>query len=299
MRPVSKFPRRFGKDLIATIAQGAIDTVRDWGSALHINEIVLGSPVILYDGPGDFQLMQRSDLFDIHGFDEEMLLGWHVDSNIAKRLTMLRGKVGDLGKEIYGYHCDHTRQITPAHSHSRTENDWRRFVNGIDRPDVPAQAKNWGCADDEIEEIRLTGQSASAYVNALKKQLGESQSAPPVVSYVGEAHNKTDYDPRHVLPYLADMFVCCERRTNLAWFGTRPDTLARFAGFWKDLGFTGDILVDKALVREHGLATSLTSSAKSISSRWRAKPMPSYLTSGQFRKARTQSPGSQGKWPKR
>ena len=136
-------------------------------------------------------------------------------------------------------------------------------------------------------------------MNALKKQLGASQSAPPVVSYVGEAHNKTDYDPRHVLPYLADMFVCCERRTNLAWFGTRPDTLVRFAGFWKDLGFTGDILVDKALVREHGLASSpqareldfksLASKADAFVFRLRAN----------FAKRGHELPGSQGRWPKR
>ena len=77
-----------------------------------------------------------------------------------------------------------------------------------------------------------------------------------MVAYVGETYNKADYDPRHVLPYLADMFVCCERKTNLAWFGARTDMLARFAGFWNALGFTGDILVDGGLVREAGLATT-------------------------------------------
>ena len=123
-------------------------------------------------------------------------------------------------------------------------------------PILPEQAKSWGCPNDEIEEIRLTGESASAYVRALKGQVGEGQSTSPVVAYVGENYNKADYDPRHVLPYLADMFVCCERKTNLAWFGARTDMLARFAGFWKALGFTGDILVDGGLVREAGLATT-------------------------------------------
>ena len=56
-----------------------IKTVQTWGSSLHLNEIVLGSKVILYDEPGDFQLLLRSDLFENHGFDEDMLLGWHVD----------------------------------------------------------------------------------------------------------------------------------------------------------------------------------------------------------------------------
>ena len=41
-----------------------ISTVHKWGSSLHLNEIILGSSYILYDGPGDFQLLLRSDLFD-------------------------------------------------------------------------------------------------------------------------------------------------------------------------------------------------------------------------------------------
>ena len=145
-----------------------IETIRDWGRTFHLNEIVLGADVIRYDGPGDFQLMTRSDLFEFHGFDERMLLGWHVDSNIAKRLSLIYGKVGDLGREIYGYHCDHTRQITPAHSRlTRTENDWKRFITNVERADIPVQAKTWGCANDEIEEIRLQTDNAQLYVAAL------------------------------------------------------------------------------------------------------------------------------------
>ena len=74
-----------------------------------------------------------------------MLLGWHVDSNIAKRLTMLRGKVGDLGAELlYGYQCDHTRQVTPAHSQSQTRNDWRRFVENLAGPLVAGASEELG-----------------------------------------------------------------------------------------------------------------------------------------------------------
>src|SRR5579872_3746645 len=63
-----------------------IEQIRAWGWNFHLNEVVLGQEAILYDGPGDFQLMLRSDLFDMCGFDERMLVGWHVDSNIAKRM---------------------------------------------------------------------------------------------------------------------------------------------------------------------------------------------------------------------
>ena len=34
---------------------------------VHLHEIVYARPEIKYDGPGDFQLILRSDLFRIHG----------------------------------------------------------------------------------------------------------------------------------------------------------------------------------------------------------------------------------------
>src|SRR5579872_5143958 len=161
--PRIEIPETLWESLDRTNAPRAIAAVRDWGRRLHIDEIVLGAEVIRYDGPGDFQLLERADLFDFHGFDERMVLGWHVDSNIAKRWSLVYGKVGDLGEEIYGYHCDHTRQITPAHSsQTRTENDWQRFVTNLDRADVPEQADDWGCAQDDIEEVRLDTKSVSA-----------------------------------------------------------------------------------------------------------------------------------------
>ncbi|SDR05677.1 hypothetical protein SAMN05519103_00568 [Rhizobiales bacterium GAS113] len=252
--PRIEIPETLWESLDRLKPREAIGTARDWGSALHIDEIVAGSPLILYDAPGDFQLMERSDLFRINGFHEGMLLGWHVDSNIAARLTLVHGKTSDLGHEVFGYHCDHTRQITAAHGHSRTENDWRVFVDGIERADIPEQARSWGCPDDQIEEIRLSDQNASVYVSALREQIGERLSVAPRVNYSGATYNKTDYDPRHILPYLADMFVCSRKETKLAWVGARTETLRLFAGVWKRLGFTGEIFVEEGLGRDEGFA---------------------------------------------
>ena len=140
--PRIEIPEALWESFDRKASRSIIDTVRHWGSSLHLNEIVLGSKFIRYDGPGDFQLLLRGDLFKNHGFDEEMLLGWHVDSNIAARMLLKYGEVGDFGTEIYGYHCDHTRQVTPAHSHTRVQNDWRRFVDRHrQRSDVPQQAE--------------------------------------------------------------------------------------------------------------------------------------------------------------
>jgi hypothetical protein len=37
---------------------------------------------------------------------------------------------------------------------------------------------------------------------------------------------------------LADMFVIMPRTSNVAWFGTRVETLELFAAIWHKLGFT-------------------------------------------------------------
>ncbi len=223
---------------------GIIETVRQWGSTLHLNEIVLGSNVIRYDAPGDFQLLLRSDLFGNFGFNEEMLLGWHVDSNIAKRMSLIYEEVGDLGNEVYGYHCDHTRQITPMHGHDRTQNDLQRFVDNVTRPDVPEQSETWGCANDSIEEVRLVSEPARLYIEALSEAVGKPLTSPIIVEYTARTYNKSDYDASHLMPFLADMFVSMPRNSNVAWYGARTETLRLFAILWSKLNYTGKILVD-------------------------------------------------------
>jgi hypothetical protein len=227
-----------------------IKTVREWGSALHLNEIVLGSKFIRYDGPGDFQLLLRSDLFENYGFDEEMLLGWHVDSNIAARLQLKYKAVGDLGKQVYGYHCDHTRQVTPAHSHERVQNDWKKFVDDVVCPDVAQQAASWGCAGDAIEEVRIDVDPASVYLQSLREVIGKPLAAPKIVAYTGETYNKVDYDPPHLMPFLADMFVSMPRNMNVGWYGARDETLRSFADIWQRLGFTGKIFLERDFGRQ-------------------------------------------------
>ena len=248
--PRIEIPEALWESFDRLAAGNIIRTVREWGSALHLNEIVLGSKFIRYDGPGDFQLILRSDLFENYGFDEDMLLGWHVDSNIAARLQLKYKAVGDLGEQVYGYHCDHTRQVTPAHSHARVQNDWKKFVDDVVRPDVPQQAASWGCAGDAIEEVRIDADPASVYVQALREVIGEPLAAPKIVTYTGETYNKVDYDPPHLMPFLADMFVSMPRTMNVGWYGARDETLRSFADIWQRLGFTGKILLERDMGRQ-------------------------------------------------
>lgn len=220
----------------------AIREIGQWGWSLHLNEIVRSIEMVLYDSPGDFQLATRTDLFRIDGFDERMLLGWHVDSNLARRLGFLHGNPRSLAGHFFGYHCDHTRQVTPAHRHDRVENDWRRWVDGVAEPNIPEQSSRWGFAGEAIEEIGLGGGQTS-YAGLLGAAIGDPMREPTTIAYRQESYDKVGYDPRHVVPFLVDALSCYPRTTTVGWIGVDPGMLSRFAAAWQRIGFTGIVQV--------------------------------------------------------
>jgi hypothetical protein len=224
---------------------GTIVDAKYWGRALHLNEIVRSHPFFLYDAPGDFQLVERDDMFRIHGFHEDMLLGWHIDSNLSKRLYLLHGKVGDLSDRLIGYHCNHMRQATPKHSDTKAD-DWGAFIDDVRLPELPSQAQTWGCPEDTIEELSLSSCPSDVYRAILQQTIGARMTAPSTILYRGEFFDRIKYDARHVLPYLSDIFVNCPRSWNVAWIGSRSDMLRLFGAMWTFLGFNGRIMVDAA-----------------------------------------------------
>lgn len=240
--PRFEIPEYLWETLDRFDAEATISAVAGWGWSLHLNEIVYGSKTILYDAPGDFQLARRDELFEMDGFDERMLLGWHVDSNIAKRLDLLHGAPGSLVSSLFGYHCDHTRQATPAHRHDRVQNDWRRFIDDLDTVDIPEQHESWGLADAAVEEISLA-EGARRYLDALHHAVGAPMQDMDEISYISATYSRIGYDPRHVLPFLLDAVCAYPRDAQLVWLAADPALLARFVDAWGALGFTLPILV--------------------------------------------------------
>ena len=239
--PRYEIPETLWESLDRQDAPGTIATVAAWGDAFHLNEIVQAdNSAYRFDGPGDFQLILRDDLHRIHGFDERMLLGWHVDANIAHRLALIHGQTGELVDELRGYHCDHTRQVTPAHRPGSLANDWRAYVDGISQAPAPGQ-DNWGLAGEAVEEIRLDAKPS--YPDALRAAIGAPMCQPSHLLHGRATRDRIDYDARHVLPFLVDALVAFPRDLRLGWFGSRKDLLSRFAVAWAALGFHQPILV--------------------------------------------------------
>jgi len=230
-----------------------IDTVGRWGSDLHLNEIVAGMKPFLFDAPGDFQLIERSDLFAIQGFHEEMLLGWHVDANMAKRLGLVHGSIRDLTDHLFGYHCDHTRQVTPMHRANAVENNYDRFFFTVTQPDLPEQAETWGSPEDTIEEVRIVDLQESGYVASLASLKNSPLDEPLRSAYVTETYNRSGYTPEHVLPFLLDIFSAAPRNWQPAWLGSPGSMFRLFVDGWRRLGFSAPILMLKGQNRRIGM----------------------------------------------
>jgi hypothetical protein len=253
--PRFELPETLWESLDRGDPKGVIAALDRWGWQFHLNHIVYGMRPFLFDGPGDFQLIAREDLFKFHGFHEAMLVGWHVDANIAKRISLVHGDVGDLSSEIFGYHCDHTRQVTPAHQRNSVENSIEQFFTGVDRPDIPEQAESWGFAGEEVEEVRLKSATRDCYVRALEAALPVPLERPLVSHYIPESYGNCEYSPEHVLPFLLDLFASAPRHWSVAWIGAPDRLFELFAQGWQSLGFSGHLLLADGIFdtgTEHG-----------------------------------------------
>lgn len=219
-----------------------------WGRTLHLNEVIYGQPYNIFDGPGDFQLVLREQMFTIQGFDEKMVKGWHVDSNLCKRLNLLNGKTGSLLDYFFGYHCDHTRQPTMAHGFNRKEgNDWFRFVENLTSPYLPAQADTWGIPDEPIEEIRLTNGN---FVRVLESLLpGVSVPYTEDMCLPKSYNHSLLYDNLHALPFVVDHLITLPPTADIGYLGGNAELLRLMVKFRKDYGHTGRILFDPALLK--------------------------------------------------
>lgn len=233
-------------------AHNTVDTIREWAQIAHLNEIVTLVDFTRFDGPGDFQLMDRNDLFAIHGFNESMLLGWHVDSNLAKRAHLLYGETRDLVDGVFGYHCDHTRQVTPMHRKDSKSNDLKVFVDNVTCAEVPEQADTWGCVNDDIEEIRLSNTRNRVYLDGLKTCIPNRMTEPTSSAYVRETYDKVSYDAPHILPFLADIFVNAPPKLRVGWVGCNPEMYEMFSKMWLELNPGGELVVFEPLAEKFG-----------------------------------------------
>jgi len=213
-----------------------IDFLRERCEAFHLRTTVRRQGFLKYDNPGDFQLMLRNDIFQIGGFDEEMVRGWHVDSNLCKRMALL-GRAGkSLENELIAFHCDHNRKESLVHQRV-VENDWERFISQVGS--AVASNPNWGLQDEEIEEIRL---KINPHISALSSALSQSVKKDYVIDVHLNSFNTLTYAPARVFASLADHLCHLPRAVDIAYIGHNIELLKICHQYLNEKGFSGKIL---------------------------------------------------------
>jgi len=220
------------------------------GPRLHLDEVTTSFPYSRFDQVGDFQLAPRQALFDIHGFDEQMILGWHCDSNISKRLHLyFGGRTGSLADRLKGYHCDHTRVATGAHRlDGKVDNDVFRFVFRIEDPVARHQADSWGAPEEAVEELDFAGDPQARYVSAVARALG----APQLSGYQSDSVGMRNFLPaqaEHVLPYLASDLSVYTPPARFAYIGNHPRMLSLAAAAIAGMGFRAPLTYAASLLK--------------------------------------------------
>ena len=189
----------------------------------------------MYDNPGDFQLMTRETIFAIDGFNEQMKQGWHLDSNLCKRMALFyENKIETLEGKLWGYHCNHTRQTSVFHRQLSPENDWNTFVRDVGSPDLPEQKETWGLKNEIIEEISLFPKK--------KQSKKKEDHIDRDFSIDRDSFNILSYSSESVLTHLSDHFHHLPLDAHIAYIGHNEKLLTLIKEELKAKNFQGDIL---------------------------------------------------------
>jgi hypothetical protein len=222
----------------------AMAEVERLGRGLRLDEPTVSHEWIRFDAPGDFQLILREDFLAIDGLDEEMLLGYHVDSNLSRRMLFHRGSIESLGESLAGYHCNHNREHTVYHGTGQVANDLDRFVVKVDRPDLPAQRDTWGLPDVELEEVPVRERSGPGFAAALVAAIPNSPG-PRTPSDAAQVPFELTYDSGHVLPFVADSLAVSPSDATIGYMGANPILERMLETAVAELGFRRPLEVAK------------------------------------------------------
>jgi hypothetical protein len=197
--------------------QRALNEVAELGPRLRLDEPTISHEWIRFDAPGDFQLVLRDDFHAIDGFHEEMLVGYHVDSNFSRRMLLHRGAIESLGTHVAGYHCNHNRIPTVYHAPRPVTNDLDRFFFSVQDACLPEQRETWGFAGETLEEVPVGDRVGTAFAAALIAAIPPGGPGAPSDAF-GDPYTLT-YDSGHVLPFVADSLVVSPPDAQVAYIG--------------------------------------------------------------------------------
>lgn len=225
--PRFELPEWIWESLPRSDPELARDTLRLLaGKSVPLN-VVYSSPANLFDAPGDFQLLRREPLETIGGFDETMILGWHVDSNLALRMAKAFGDPGSLKDDVRVFHCNHTRQFTQYHIAHAPSNDLGKYCGPHVKPTARSGVSAWGLPNIHVPEMGILEheervKDLTQYLNAEGEEHFSSSLVDPGEQLGGVPVSVS-------LPFLLDNLVS-NRYGAVLYLGMREDLRSRLQG---------------------------------------------------------------------
>ena len=240
--PRFELPEGLWEELDRSSPLSSRKMIASWGHDFHLREKTVSVKEILFDAPGDFQLFPRDVLFRINGFNEKMLKGWHVDSNLCRRMQLVFGNLSDLSTMVEGYHCSHNRVATLSHGSQRIEDSFDKYVFEVSSPFLADQSETWGLCGVSLEKIYLTGENNG--LSSKLVQLGMHPAKTPwEVVCNGGTYDMHSYEVQHLLPFIADLLLQRDKNSCIAWVGRHRKMFQAFLHLRKVLGHSGPTLV--------------------------------------------------------
>jgi GT2 family glycosyltransferase len=219
--PRFELPEWLWERLPRSDPRATLSALERLGAALRLDEPTVSHEWIRFDAPGDFQLILRDDFFAVDAFNEEMLLGYHVDSNLSRRMVLHRGSIETLGAKLAGYHCNHNRVPTVYHGARPVTNDLERFFYSVDEAELPQQRMTWGLPDADLEEVPIRAR-ATLDVGDRVAAAVPANSRPRVASDALASAFGFTYDSGHILPFVADSVVVSSEDAQIGYIGANP-----------------------------------------------------------------------------
>jgi hypothetical protein len=289
--PRFELPEWLWEGLPRTNPQRAMSEIRRLGPGLRLDEPTFSNEWIRFDAPGDFQLILREDFLAIDGLDEDMLLGYHVDSNLSRRMLFRRGSIETLGESLAGYHCNHNRERTVYHGTGTVANDLDRFVYTVGQAALPAQRATWGLPNVALEEVVVGERARQDFAATLVTAIPPS-AGPRIGSDASRVPLEVTYDSGHVLPFIADLLAVSPSDTTVGYVGANPVLKAMLAAVVRALG-SGRRLASVELadprsvdvlsrntdlfVVDLGIDSSLADAPRSMTNGYEPAPLPTAL----------------------
>ena len=153
------------------------------------------------DGVGDFQLAPRSFWFEMKGFAEDKLLGWHNDTRLVIQMAKkLKCRVELLSpKDIVGFHQNHYRSLVEGQDNSNVNSTsvvFSEYNNG----------DTWGLSEEKhckVPYLVLEKETKESYL--LSERLPTSDSnVSEITESLESIHNSLTDDYRRLLFFLQD-----------------------------------------------------------------------------------------------